>query len=185
MLSARSRSGLFVIFLTLILSGAALSGCVNAYKRSIGSDTSQVFERIFLTDFNTAWQAVLDSLKTVSLDVTNREGGLIQTRWTDNTAQKNFVESFANADSFLKAQYRVRVTVAKGFFNGKPSVKVSIQKDQLIQRDVLEGWRPIETDTVDENTFLYRVGRLIHMRMKIAKLEEDKIQKSLQENTPF
>jgi hypothetical protein len=163
---------------------AAATGCTSAYRQSVGGETAQVFNRVYLTDFNTAWQAVLDALKSSRLDVSNREGGFIQTRWTENTAEKNFTDSFGGADSYLKAQFRVRVTVAKGFYNGHPSVKVTVQKEQLIQRDVLEGWRPIETDMIDENTLLYRIGRIIYIRMKLARLEEEKTKKAI-ENSGF
>ena len=161
-------------------TGLLTSACVTAYRQSIGNDTAQIFQRIYLTDFNTAWQSVLDSIKNARLDVSNREGGFIQTKWTDNTSEKNFVDSFGEQDSYLKAQFRFRINVAKGFYNGSPSVKVSIQKEQLVQRDVLEGWRPIETDRVDENTLLYRIGRIIFIRMKVAYLEEQKTQKAIE-----
>jgi hypothetical protein len=170
--------------IALGMATAGLSGCMSAYKQTVGGDTAQVFHRIYLTDFNTSWQAVLDAIKNARLDVSNREGGFVQTKWTDNTAEKNFVDSFGEADSYLKAQYRIRINVAKGFYNGQPSVKVSVQKEQLIQRDVLEGWRPIETDGVDERTLLYRVGRIIAIRMKMAHIEELKTQKAL-EDTGF
>jgi hypothetical protein len=167
--------------LALILSATS---CVSAYKQSVGSDTSQVFQRIYLTDFNTAWQATLDSIKNSRLDVSNREGGYVQTKWTDNTAEKNFVDSFAGQDSFLKARYRFRISVSKGAYNGKPSIKVAVQKEQLVLRDVLEEWRPVETDAIDENTLLYRIGRIIFIRMKIAYLEEKKTEKAI-ENSGF
>jgi hypothetical protein len=170
-----------LVALTLAVSS---SSCVTAYKQSVGGDISQVFMRIYLTDFNTAWQGVLDGLKNSHLDVSNREGGYVQTKWTDNTAEKNFVDSFGSSDSFLKAQYRFRISVAKGFYNGQPSVKVAVQKEQLVQRDVLEGWKPIETDATDENTLLYRIGRIIFIRMKLAYLEEEKTKKAI-DNTGF
>ena len=153
---------------------------MSAYIKSVGGDTDRVFTRIYLTDFNTAWQAVLDSLKSSQLDVSNREAGFIQTKWNDNTAEKNFSESFGNTKAFLKAQFRVKVNVSKGFYNGEPSVKVTVQKEQLIQRDVLEGWQPVVSDTIDENTMLYRIGRLIRIRMQLAKLEDAKAKKSMQ-----
>lgn len=173
-----------LIFLCLALLVPA-SGCTTAYRRSLGTDTAQNFSRVFVTDLNTAWISVLEALKSVSLETTNKEAGFIQTRWTENTAQKSFTDSYGNAEAFLKAQYRVRVTVAKGFYNGKASVKVTVQKEQLVQRDVLEGWRPIETDTIEENTLLYRIGRIIFIKMKIAKLEEEKIKKSLDQPIEF
>lgn len=170
----------FIAVLLAIGSLSLLSGCASAYRQTVGGELTQTYTRVYLTDFNTAWQSVLDSLKSSRLDVSNREGGFIQTKWTENTAEKNFVDSFGNADSYLKAQYRFRVSVAKGFYNGSPSVKVVVQKEQLVQRDVLEGWRPIESDTIDENTLLYRIGRLIWIRMRLAQIEEEKTKRAME-----
>jgi hypothetical protein len=163
--------------LFLLLTGTS---CISAYHQIIGS-TDEQFERIFITDFNTAWQSILDALKNNRLDITNREGGYLQTKWVENTAEKNFTESFGNADSYLKAQSRFRIIVSKGFYNGRNSIKVAVQKEQLVQRDVLEGWRPVETDTIDEKSLLYRIGRLIALKMKITKMNEEKTAKELKE----
>ena len=182
--SVRWRAFQALALAATLATGVLSASCVSAYKQSVGDDTAQVHQRIYLTDFNTAWQAVLDALKNARQDVSNREGGFVQTKWTDNTSEKNFVDSFGGQDSFLKSQYRFRINVAKGFYNGQPSVKVSVQKEQLVQRDVLEGWRPIETDMTDENTLLYRIGRIIFIRMKMAYLEEEKTKKAI-ENSGF
>ena len=160
------------------------SGCTTAYRQSIGAHTEEVYTRIFLTDFDTAWQAVLDALKSYRLDVSNRESGFIETKWTDNTAERNFVDSFAGAQTYLKSQYRFRTSVSRGFYDGKPSVKVSVQKDQVVQHDVLEGWTTVDTDSIEENTLLYRIGRIVYVRTKIAKLEEEKTKKAI-ENSKF
>jgi hypothetical protein len=165
----------------IAISSFSLGGCVSAYKESVGGETEQVFTRIYLTDFNTAWQGVLEAMKHNRLDISNREAGYVQTKWTDNTEEKNLADSVGDAPSYLKAQYRFRVNVAKGFYNGKPSVKVTVQREQLVERDVLEGWRPLETDSIEENTLLYRIGRICFMRMKLAKLEEQKTQEQIQD----
>lgn len=159
------------------------SACVTAYKQSLGGETEQVFDRIYFTDFDTAWQSALDALKRSRLDVSNREGGFIQTRWTENTEDMNFQDSSEGGIAYLKAQYRFKVSLAKSFFNGKPSIKVSVQKDQLVQEDVLEGWVPIVSNSIEENTLLYRIGRLISMKMKLAKIEEDKTKRALESTT--
>ena len=178
----RNHVRILTIGALLVMAGSSLvqTACVSAYKKSVGGDTEQVFNRIFLTDYNTAWQATLDSLKSNRLDISNRESGFIQTRWTDNTAQRNFTDSFGAAKAYLKAQYRLRLTLNKGFYNGLPSVKVAVLKEQLVQFDVLEGWNAIITDSVDENTLLYRIGRIIFIRMKIAQLEEEKTRRELE-----
>jgi hypothetical protein len=175
---------LLLTFFVWMLFGV---GCMQAYRKSVGGDIQHVFTKIYFTDFNTAWQAALDALKSSRLDISNREGGFIQTKWSDNTSEKNFTDSFVGGDIYLKAQYRFRVTVAPTFHLGHSTIKVTVQKEQLIQRDVLEGWKPIETDSAEENTLLYRVGRLIFMRMKIAALEEERMNNALiekEEKTP-
>ena len=153
---------------------------MKAYVKSIGGDTEKVFQRIYVTDFNTAWQAALDALKYSRLDISNREAGYLQSRWTDNTNDKNMTNSLGSTDSYLKAQYRFRIHLAKGFYNGRSSVKVSVQKEQLIQRDVLEGWRPLLTDAIEEKTLLYRIARIITIKTKITAMEKEKAERALE-----
>ena len=158
-----------------------VSGCISAYRKSIGDVSSQSFQKVFTTDLNIAWQASLEALKNNQLDVSNKEAGYLQTKWIDNTAERNFVEHFGTPEQILKAKFRFRVSVAKGFLSGKSSVKVMVQKEQIIQNDVLEGMRPVETDGVEENTLLYRIGRVIQMKMKMAKFDDEKRVKAIEE----
>lgn len=176
----RNRFIISGILLSLLL--LLLSSCMSAYRKMIGGDTDHQFGRIYITDYNTAWQSTLEALKHSQIDVSNREGGYIQTRWVDNTAEKNFTDSFGSTDEYLKAQYRFRVYLSKGYYQSKPSVKVGVQKEQMVQRDVLEGWHFLETDSIDESTLLYRIGRMIFVKMKIATLNEQKANQELQDN---
>ena len=168
--------GASLVFGSLLASMLTL-GCSDAYRASVGS-IPEVYHRIYITDFNTAWQSALDSLKSVKIDVNNREGGFLQTKWTDNTLEKNFSEQGA----FMKAQYRFLISVAKTFYNGRPCVKVTVQKEQMIQRDVLEGWRPLDSDSIEEKTLLYRIGRLIYIRTKLAQIEEEKNRRAIEQS---
>ena len=140
---------------------------MSAYVVSVGGEINKNVERTYLTDFNTAWQATLDSLKNSRLDVSNQESGFLKTKWIDNTAEKNFSDSFGSTDVYLKAQYRFRVNLSKSYVGQQASVKVTVLKEQLVQKDVLESPKRLETDSVDEQTLLYRIGRLISMKMKL------------------
>lgn len=184
MILARIAPRILTFLILLFVCLGLNTSCMTAYKLSVGGGDAQLFSRIYLTDFNTAWQSVLESLKNSRLDVSNREGGFVQTKWTDNTAEKNFSDSFGGADSYLKAQYRFKVTLSKGFYNGRPTLKVTVEKEQLVQKDVLDGWKPLETDTVDETTLLYRIARLIYIKMKLAQIEDDKIKKEMNDSKP-
>lgn len=166
----RDMKGLRFLFFVGLLPG--LAGCMSAYKKSVGAQIEERHSKIYLTDFNATWQAVLESLKSHPLDISNREAGYIQTKWKDNTAEKNFADSFGGTKAYLKAKFRFKVTVAEGFYNGEPSVKVRVQKEQLVQHDVLEGFRPIKVGSIEEKTLLYRIGRLIYIRMALLRREE-------------
>ncbi len=169
----------FPFALTLLLFASG-TGCMKAYHEMVGGEPAKVVHRIYTTDYNTAWNAVLDALKTARFDVSNRDSGLAVTHWADNTIARNFTDSFGGTDALLKAQFRFNIQVTKGFFNGRSSVKVSVQKEQLIQRDVLEGWKPTDTEPIEENTLLYRIGRMIAIRMKLQNLEDAKTKKDLE-----
>ena len=162
--------------LLLIVTGTA---CMTAYKKSVGGDTEQVFSKIFIADYNMAWEASVDALKASPMEVVNRENGTIQTKWIDNTAERNLIDSAGSVSLYSKAQYRFRVSLAKGNFEGRNSVRMSVQKEQQVQRDVLEGWRNQETDGIQENSLLYRVGKLIEFKIKNEKIENQKIRKQL------
>lgn len=153
-----------------------LSSCMNAYKQSVGAQLEQVSTKVFRTDMNVAWEAALESMKSMTLDISNRESGFIQTKWTDNTSDKNFSDSFAGARAYLKAQFRFKVNVATAYYNGEPVVKVSVQREQLVQRDVLEGWKPIQSDQIEESTLLYRMGRIIKLKIRVSRALERKTQ---------
>ena len=156
--------------LAAFIASVVLSGCMSAYKKSVGADTQQVYSKVYASDFNTAWQAVLDAFKSVRLDVSNREAGLVQTRWQDNTSERNFSDGDGTTYPYMKAQYRFKVTLAKGTYKGTEAIKITVLKEQLVKRDVLEDFRPLESDSLEEKTLLYRIGRIIYLKMKMAKV---------------
>ena len=144
-----------------------------------GSESNRIYSKVFLVDYNTAWQSVLDGLRSYDKTKQNRAGGIVQTAWLDNTADRYFIEQFGGTATFLKSRYRMTVAVAPGTYKGKPSVKISVEKDQQVQRDALEGWKGVVSDSIDENTMLYRISRLIYMKVKLQKMEEQKLQDAI------
>jgi hypothetical protein len=178
-MDGKSRGSKLLTSALIGLLGLSVSSCMSAYKKSVGGDPHPVVVRTYFTDLQTGWQSVLESLKNQPIDVKNEESGFVQTRWIDNTEQKNFSDSFGDGDALLKAQFRFRINVNRTFYNGRPAVKVSVQKDQLVQRDVLEGWNPADTDTVEEYTLLYRIGRIIYIKMKLSRIEQQKMNKEI------
>jgi len=165
------------LLLVLAFSGA---GCMSAYIKSVGGDAEQAFSRIFFAEYPMVWEAAVDALKASPMEVVNRESGTLQTKWIDNTAEKNMIDSTGSVSPYSKAQYRFRIGLAKGSLEGRNSVRLIVQKEQQVQRDVLEGWRNQETDGIQERSLIYRVGKLIEFKVKNEKIEEMKIKKELE-----
>jgi hypothetical protein len=162
----------------------SLAGCMTAYRRSVGATLDQTFSKVFLSDSTTVWQAMLEALKSYRLDVSDREAGFVQTRWTDNTSERNLVDSFGGSQIYLKAQFRFRINMDEGYFAGVKSIKLTVQREQMVQQDVLEGWRPVETDGIEERTLLYRLERLVTIRTRLAQIEKEKIEKQIESQVP-
>lgn len=167
----------------IIASALFMTGCMTAYKRSVGANAQRTYNRVYLTDLNIAWQSALDALKSVRLDVTNRESGFLQTRWIDNTQAKNFSDSDGSTAPYMRAQYRVKVSVAQGVYSGRKAVRITVQREQVAIRDALDDYRSLETDSIEENTLLYRIGRIISLKTKLARIEEARTQAEIRAAT--
>ena len=159
--------------------GFLFSGCMSAYLKSVGGDGDQIFSKVYLGDYPLAWESAVEAMKTSPMEVVNRENGTLQTKWIDNTAERNLIDSAGSVNVYLKAQYRFRVLLGKGIYDGRNSVRMSVQKEQQIQRDVLEGWINQTTDGIQENSLLYRIGKVMEFKSKIQDLEAQKLKKQL------
>jgi hypothetical protein len=119
--------------------------------------------RIFLTDFATAWTAALEAV-SAGKDVIrsqNRETGIIETSWIDNSESRQFLDVFADENFFLRMRYRLQVHVREGKKNGKQAVMVRVIKQQQKESTFLGGFQEDESDGLEESVYLYRIGRLI------------------------
>ena len=178
------QSRVMKVFLTTAIGvGLCLGfgGCRGSLFHQPGKADEKQYSKVLRSDYNTVWQATLDALNRFEKTVQNRQGGVVQTAWVDNTSNKNFIESFSGDLSYLKAKYRMNLTIAQGDRAGKPWVKVSIQKEQMVQRDLLEGWKTVESDGIEENAFLYRIGRIVFVKQKLKSEEERKMKQVLDE----
>lgn len=166
----------------LVVLTISLSACTSFFHQP-GSELDHIYSRTFLADYNTAWQATLEATRNFEKTNQNRNAGVLQTYWIDNTAAKNFTDSFGGDATYLKTKYRLNISLANTKVRGQTAVKVSILKNQLLQRDLLEGWKAVESDSVEENAILYRIGRIISIKKKLAQIEDEKVKRAVEEAT--
>lgn len=145
------------LFLALLALGAP--GCSNLpFVRQNKAPT-----RIFLTDFSTAWTAALEAVSNGKdiIRVQNRETGVIETNWIDNSESRQFLDVFSDEDFFLRSRFKLQVQVREGKKNGQQAVLVRILKQGQKESTFLGGFQDSESDLLEESVYLYRIGRLI------------------------
>jgi hypothetical protein len=141
--------------LALVILLSASLGCSNLPFVPIN--------RIFLTDFSTAWTSALEAVSAGRdvIRINNREAGTIETNWINNTESRNFLDVFSNEDFFLQMRFKLQVQVREGKKNGDQAVMVRVLKQQQRQSTFLGGWQDMESDGLEESVYLYRIGRLV------------------------
>jgi hypothetical protein len=158
-----------------------LLGCASAYDKMVSADSDRMFSKVYVTDYIISWESAIEALKTSPMEVVNRENGTLQTKWIDNTVERNAMDSYGNVVPYVRARFRFQVTLVKGYHEGKPSVRVNVQKEQQYQRDVLDSWRALSTDGIQEQAMLYRIGKMIEFKSRLLRLENDRLKKQVNE----
>lgn len=132
--------------------------------------------RIFSTDFATAWTATLEAVaggKDV-IRSQNRETGIIETGWIDNSESRQFLDVFSDEDFFLRMRYRLQVHVREGKKYGDQAVMIRVIKQQQKESTFLGGFSEQESDGLEESVYLYRIGRLI----AIQQYNDDQVEEA-------
>ncbi|MFP5490744.1 MAG: hypothetical protein ACLGG0_04545 [Bacteriovoracia bacterium] len=166
--------------LTKILLLLAITGCASYEKFRQVTEELEMPSKIFKADFNQTWQAVIQVMKKYDIAQQNQEAGYIKTRWMDNTMEVNFTDSFGSNDAVKAARFKLVVNVVKGYRSSSEVSKVTIYKRQLVEQDFLQGWKEITTDGTQEQTLLYRIGRLIETDNKLKEIDKAREKEQLE-----
>ncbi len=164
----------------LVLILFLLSGCSYEKFRQV-TEENDIPSRIYKSDFNQSWQAVIQVMRKYDIAQQNQEAGFIKTRWIDNTLEVNFADAFGSSDAVKAAKFKMVINVVKGYRNGKEVSKITIYRRQLVEQDFLQGWKEVPTDGIMERTLLYRIERLIAIDNKLREIDKAREKEQLQQ----
>lgn len=167
-------------FYLLISVLGLLSGCASYEKFRQVTEEMEIPTRIYKSDYNQTWQAVIQVMRKYDIAQQNQEAGFIKTRWMDNTLEVNFTDSFGSADAVKAAKFKLVVNVVRGFRAAREVSKVTIYKRQLMEQDFLQGWKEVSTDGITEKTLLYRIERLIATDNKLKEIDKAREKEQLE-----
>ncbi|MAE58576.1 MAG: hypothetical protein CME69_06820 [Halobacteriovorax sp.] len=166
-------------FIKISLLSSILIGCASYDQFEFVSEDAEVPTKSYRSTYNQTWQAVLEIMQQYDLKTNNQEAGVVKTRWIDNTNQLNFNEAFGSQDMVKAARFKLIVNVIKGFRGSREVSKVSVFKRQMVEKDFLQGWKIVRTDSILENTILYRIDRILKRERMIKEIEDQKAKEEL------
>ena len=160
----------------VLLTFFCLTGCTSYDHFKNVSRDYELPSQVFRTNYEMTWSAIKNIIDTYnySLEVSNRASGLWKTRWVDNTLEMNFSNSLKRGSGYKAAKFKLIINVVKGYRTEREVTKVFISKRQLVQKDLLQGWKVISSDQILEKTLLYRLKRILLIEKKLEVLEKRK-----------
>jgi hypothetical protein len=156
------------------------NGCASYEKFRQVTEELEIPSKIFKSDYNQTWQAVISVMKKYDIAQQNQEAGFIKTRWIDNTLELNFADAFGSSDAVKAAKFKIIINVVKGFRSSREVTKVTIYKRQLIEQDFLQGWKEVTPDGILEKTLLYRIERLIAIDNNLKDIDKAREKEQLE-----
>lgn len=163
----------FFVKATFLFVGViSLNSCTSYQQFQYLSEEYEIPAQVFDADYTQTWQAVLQEMRKYNLSLQNQEAGVIKTRWTDNTLELNFADSFGSGDAVKAAKFMIIVNVVKGFRGNREVCRVTVFRRQMVEQDFLQGYKVIPSDGILENTILYRIGRNIQIENQLKVIEE-------------
>lgn len=154
--------------------------CTSYEKYKKITEELEIPMKVYNSDFNQTWAAVIQVMKRFDIAYSNQEAGKIKTRWMDNTLQVNFTDSFGSSDAVKAAEFLLLLNVSEGFSYGRKVTKVTIYKKQRVEQDFLQGWKDVPTDGIQEKTLLYRIGVKIDNDNKLRAIDKAKEKEQLE-----
>ncbi|MCX7675703.1 MAG: hypothetical protein N2Z70_07735 [Bdellovibrionaceae bacterium] len=137
-------------------------------SRAEKSLKQNTYQRIFVAPYDKVWRACTLSLP-YPLAMSNSEEGLLETEWMDSV---DGFQPFHRKDKDLETQFRIRVLMAQGKSQGKPSVRVTIVKEVRYRPNFFNSSRPAVSDGIEEEVIFYRMARELAIEKAIQKMSK-------------
>lgn len=156
-----------VLILLIFLSGLPACQNLGVHDNSKRQNREAAFQqKIFFAPYESVWRAAQVALR-YPISLNNMDNGALETDWI--RALDGFIPPGKNRRvPSAGVRYRLLLTLVKGRYQGRESVKVSIKKVIQRQADFFADPQELQTDGLEEKVILYRIERelIIHEALK-------------------
>lgn len=157
--------------LVLIAVGFSLSGCSTASSQlSKRLKTGEPVSRVYYAKYEDVEGAIKQAMIRYPQRIDNTEAGIFETDFVKGDARfKSPVSTETYSPGY---RYRILIRLVRGKNDDKPAVKVLVTKQIEVAGDFFSDPEARQSDGLEENVILYRIGREIVLSRAVAKATE-------------
>ncbi len=138
-------------FLSLILMAL---GC--AEMEINDPPVKEPVSQVFTVSYEKVWRAVQLATRRFPLKINVYDAGVLE---TDYIKGDKLFSDPNNTKPPAGVRYKIIVHAIKGTIDNQNRIKVIVQKQAKSQSDFFTGYRPIDSNGLEEKTILYRISR--------------------------
>lgn len=165
----RQISKIHSLGLSIVLAFGLL-GCASATEKLAAREGDGPYSRVFYANYEDVEVALKQAMIRYPQKIDNTEAGIFETDYIKGDAR--FKSPIKPATFTPGYRYRILVRLVRGRTDEKPAIKVQITKKPEIVRDFFSDANPVNSDGLEEQVILYRIGRELQLARAIAKSSE-------------
>lgn len=169
------RSSFLPVALAAILA-IATSGCASATQKLEAREGDAPYSRVFYANYEDVEMALKQSMLRYPQKVDNTEAGIFETDYIKGEAR--FKPPHKSANFSPGYRYRILVRLVRGRTEDRPAIKVQVSKKPEVLRDFFSDADSVNSDGLEEQVILYRIGRELQLARAIARAGEKQSKKS-------
>lgn len=140
---------------------AALVGCESLELATHDNRVQRALEnayqqKVYFATYESVWRAAQVALK-YPIALNNMDNGILETDWV--RALDGFLPPGNKKIPSAGIKYRIQLTLVKGRFQNRDSVKVTVRKVIQRTKSFYDEPEPLPTDALEEKVILYRIER--------------------------
>lgn len=160
----------FVRYLVFFVMTLSLSGCASLFGERRDEKRDGPYSRVYFANYEEVEVALKQAMIRYPQKVDNTEAGIFETDFIKGDARFRP----AHKVSVFSPGYRYRILVrfVRGRTDEKPAIKVQITKKVEIARDFFSEPEAAQSDGLEEQVILYRIGRELQLARAIARAND-------------
>lgn len=163
-----------ILWVAGLLASLTYTACVTTPPSTVAKNNrpDTTYSRVYFGTFEEVELALKQTMIRYPQRIDNTEAGIFETDFIKGDAR--FQPPHTKTVYSSGYRYRILVRLVRGKTDGKPSIKVQLNKRIEVANDFFSDPKELASDGLEEEQILYRIGRELQIAKAIARASEKK-----------